>query len=68
MPEKLTKESVNFGNGMIHSHCGKVFPNDNDYYKHYSGAADVMVPGKCSIVEGDIRPTGWCERFERVSK
>jgi hypothetical protein len=65
---KLTKAETNYGNGMIHSHCGKVFSNDNGYCKHYNGGGDISKPGLCEIVEGEIKPTAWCDQFDRARK
>jgi hypothetical protein len=65
---KLAKESVNYSNGMIHSHCGRIFANDTSYCKYYTGAGDISAPGICSIVEGPIKPTAWCEQFDKAKK
>jgi hypothetical protein len=51
MADKLTKIQVRYevpAKGM--DHCRDC--------KHFIG------PNRCKIVEGDIQPNGWCEKFE----
>jgi hypothetical protein len=65
---KATKSEVNYSKGMIHSHCGRVFPNDNGFCKHFKGAGNATKDGICSEVEGPISPIYWCERFDKAKK
>lgn len=70
---KLTKKEVQYGRGMIHSHCGKVFPNDTGYCKHFIETKGRLslgqgYMGSCQIVEGDISPLFWCAEFSKAKK
>lgn len=50
--DKLDKKSVNYSPGMRTRRCLLC--------EHY------IEPRRCEIVEGDIRPDYWCERFKRA--
>ena len=65
---KLTKEETNYSRGMIHSHCGKVFPNDNGYCKHFIRHHEATSNGECQIVDGPIDPVYWCTEFAKARK
>lgn len=65
---KLTKEETKYSRGMIHSHCGKVFSNDNGYCKHFIRRHDPTSRGECQIVSGPIDPVYWCTEFEKAKK
>jgi len=45
---KLSKESVDYSKGLPDAHCGIC-----EHYRH----------GTCLIVEGEIEPDYWCEKF-----
>lgn len=62
---KFEKDEVNYGRGMIHSHCGKAFEDDKSYCRHYEPRG--VGVGTCEIVEGPIGATMWCEKFKRIS-
>ena len=65
---KFTKKEADYSRGMIHSHCGKVFPNDNGHCQHFKGHADVTALGTCTKTEGEINPVYWCKEFEKAKK
>jgi hypothetical protein len=46
---KLSKQSVDYSKGTPEDHCGVC-----EYYEH----------GACRIVDGEIDPNYWCERFK----
>ena len=48
MIAKLSKESVDYSKGLPDAHCGIC-----EHYRH----------GTCLIVEGEIDPNFWCNRF-----
>jgi len=47
---KYTKSEVGYSYGKPHAHCGLC--------EHYRA-------GSCEIVQGDIRPDYWCEKFKK---
>lgn len=59
---KSQKTEVNYSRGMLHSHCGPMFPDDRHYCR-YS-----IRFGACEKVEGPIDPQYWCELFHRVAE
>ena len=61
---KTPKEDVNYGIGMLHSHCGPTFHDDKYFCKHFIPKATHM--GACESVAGAIDPTHWCERFQKA--
>ena len=66
---KVSKESVHYSKGMVHSHCGRVFNNDKGYCKHFETKfqGNLYKEGACSIVEGKISPIMWCQEFKKAS-
>jgi len=62
---KSAKSDVNYSTGMLHSHCGPTFRDDKFYCKHFIPKARSS-NGTCDVVEGEIDPTYWCERYQRV--
>jgi len=63
---KTDKVSVNYSRGHRDSHCGKVFPDDWGFCKHFR-PSDAQT-GTCEIVAGAINPLYWCTRFARATK
>jgi hypothetical protein len=63
---KLPKDEVEYSRGKRNAHCGPCFSDDKFYCEHYTGHPAPAV-GKCEIVQGDIHPIMWCNRFERAS-
>ena len=46
---KLSKDAVDYSKGTPEAHCGVC-----EHYRH----------GTCLIVEGEIEPDMWCDRFK----
>ena len=63
---KVSKESVDYSNGMHHSHCGPTFRDDNYYCKHFIPGAGFF--GQCEEVRGAIEPIMWCRLFAKAKK
>lgn len=63
---KLPKDEVNYSRGLIHSHCGPCFKDDKWSCEHYQGHP-APASGRCEIVEGEIKPIMWCEKFKRAT-
>ena len=53
---KLSKESVDYSKGTAEKHCG-ICQHFRKYGHDHSG--------KCGIVEGEIDPEYWCDKFEK---
>lgn len=66
MTAKDTKNEVDYGRGMLRSHCGPTFKDDKFYCKHFIPGARYI--GKCEKVEGDIEPIMWCELYHRATR
>lgn len=62
---KVSKQSVNYSRGHKDSHCGKVFPDDKGYCRHYIPHTDQHSEGACQLVQGSINPVYWCEKWQR---
>jgi len=52
--KKYTKQEVNYSKGMKTRRCFLC--------EHFDP------PRSCEIVEGDIRPDFWCEKFKKLSQ
>lgn len=64
MNDKFSKSEVHYSQGMIHSHCGEAFTDDKSYCRHYH--KKTLSTGTCELVEGEIKPTMWCNKFKKV--
>ena len=64
---KHTKQEVDYGQGMLHSHCGPTFHDDKYYCRHFIPPSAGFV-GKCDAVEGPIRNSHWCELYKRTPR
>jgi hypothetical protein len=51
-----------------HINFARTFIAPFGYCKHFKGGGDVDKPGLCEIVEGEIKPTAWCDRFDKARK
>lgn len=63
---KADKEQVSYSRGHLQSHCGPTFHDDRYYCRHF--IPGTAWHGRCDVVKGEIDPTFWCERYERVKK
>lgn len=63
--DKFLKADVDYSRGMIHSHCGPCFKDDEWYCEYYLGAP-APASGRCKLVEGEIRPIMWCNKYEKA--
>ena len=61
---KKTKEEVDYSKGHKDSHCGKVFPDDKGYCRHYSDESHEV--GSCELVRGIIVPVYWCKLWQKA--
>lgn len=65
MTEKFDKADVDYGKGMATAHCGKMFAADTGYCRHYL-KGEPYEGGKCELVNGLIKPSMWCRKFEKA--
>lgn len=64
---KLSKEETRYGRGHTDSHCGPVLARDKSYCKHFIAVGKSSLDkGKCELVEGEINPIYWCNRWKRA--
>jgi hypothetical protein len=61
---KADKRQVNYSQGHQDAHCGKTFPNDRGFCRHYRPRNDTE--GVCIKVEGIIKAIYWCKLFARA--
>jgi hypothetical protein len=65
---KATKSDVDYSLGMKERHCGKAYPDDENFCRYFipplSRSANHL--GTCEKVEGPISPVFWCRLFARA--
>jgi hypothetical protein len=61
---KASKASVDYGRGMLHSHCGKALEGDQGSCRYYHGHN--AHEGSCEKVEGSIRAVDWCRLYAKA--
>lgn len=68
MSKKKQKDDVDYGIGMVHSHCGPIFHDDKFYCVHFEPQAKTQIVGQCELVDGPIGARMWCRLYERTKK
>jgi hypothetical protein len=63
---KQPKTAVDNGRGHAGSYCGKSFPDDKGYCRHYRPRTETE--GTCELVAGTINRVYWCKLFARAVK
>lgn len=65
---KKDKKDVEYGLGMLHSHCGPMFHDDKCACEHFKPQAKMQIAGTCELVEGMIGARMWCKLYKRAKK
>ena len=66
MTEKANKDDVDYGKGHPASHCGRMFPADKGYCKHFLYGPSDDNNGECELVKGVIKRPMWCRLFKKA--
>ena len=61
---KVTKQSADYSHGHRDAHCGKSFPDDTGYCRHFQPGSEYA--GSCELVQGAIKVMYWCRLFVRA--